>query len=87
MRVCPKHFTPATKTLVDRNDGTEYDLCQECYQDVRAYFEYNPREKDGPKRTSYSLEDLQETTMEYCKKLKEGNGPKRTSGRPKKAKN
>jgi hypothetical protein len=35
VRVCPKHFKPATESLKSLKTGEEFDLCPICEQELR----------------------------------------------------
>ena len=35
MRVCNKHFKPATEILESKKTGEEFDLCPECEMELR----------------------------------------------------
>ena len=51
MRVCEKHLCRATETLKSLRDGTEYDLCSQCLEELREIlFENPPKEPKEEKR-------------------------------------
>ena len=57
MRVCIKHMAKAVKTLTDKFEGTEYDLCQTCKDEFVKLLlsEFIPEKievKRGRKRTA-----------------------------------
>jgi hypothetical protein len=52
MRVCEKHLKRATETLVSRQTGAEYDLCELCEIELSSILHEQPKqgEFDGRKR-------------------------------------
>lgn len=56
-RFCEKHMARATLTLKSYRDGTEYDLCAVCEQELEEILNKTPEEvkpeaKRGRKRTA-----------------------------------
>ena len=52
MRVCQKHFKPATEVLQSLKTGEEFDLCPDCEMELREIIHGKPESEPAePKRT------------------------------------
>lgn len=49
MRVCAKHRKDAVETLKSLKDGTEYDLCSACAEELQEILRGKPEVKRGRK--------------------------------------
>jgi hypothetical protein len=52
MRVCEKHWQQAVDTLVSQKSKTEYDLCEECLEELSAILGASPKAAPTAKRTT-----------------------------------
>ena len=48
MRVCEKHFKRAVETLKSLNTHEEFDLCEECRDELREILRGRPEEPKPP---------------------------------------